>query len=328
MKSFTFPTRANSDVIEAAYRTWLDNPNSIDPTWRAFFQGFALGSDGRPTVTAARIGRSAAAAGVQILDSAKQAQVLRLINAYRAHGHLQAHLDPLGEPPPPCPSLAFEHFQLTPDDLDQTFNVGLYQQGGQMKLSALIAALQQTYCRHIGVEYLHVQDADAREWLQQHMEAGNNQPAFTKAQKVRILRRVVKAELFERFLHTKYVGQKRFGLEGAETFIAALDAIVEHCPGVAVEEIVMGMAHRGRLNVLTSIMRKPFELLFEQFSENYLPDAVGGDGRDDSGGAATARRARAKAGAVAVDFRVHDLALPLPLHGSRGDQALAGKNIL
>jgi 2-oxoglutarate dehydrogenase E1 component len=278
MKSLTFPTHANSDAIEAAYRIWLDNPDSIDPTWRAFFQGFALGSDGRTTVPAARIGRSAAAAGVQILDSAKQAQVLRLINAYRAHGHLQAHLDPLGDPPPPCPTLKFEHFHLTPDDLDQTFNVGQYKQGGQMKLSALIDALQQTYCRHVGVEYLHVQDADAREWLQQHMEAGNNQPAFTKAQKVRILRRVVKAELFERFLHTKYVGQKRFGLEGAETFIAALDAIVEHCPGVAVEEIVMGMAHRGRLNVLTSIMRKPFELLFEQFSENYLPDAVGGDG--------------------------------------------------
>ena len=98
MKSLTFPTHANSDVIDAAYRAWLDNPDSIDPTWRAFFQGFALGADGQPTLPAGRMGRSATAAGVQILDSAKQAQVLRLINAYRAHGHLQAHLDPLGDP--------------------------------------------------------------------------------------------------------------------------------------------------------------------------------------------------------------------------------------
>jgi 2-oxoglutarate dehydrogenase E1 component len=144
MKSLTFPTHANSDVIETAYRTWLENPESIDPTWRAFFQGFALGADGQTGVTAARIGRSAAAAGVQILDSAKQAQVLRLINAYRAHGHLQAHLDPLGDPPPPFPTLAIEHFNLAQADLDQTFNVGQYRRGGQMKLSALIAALQQT----------------------------------------------------------------------------------------------------------------------------------------------------------------------------------------
>ena len=103
-------------------------------------------------------------------------------------------------------------------------------------------------------------------------------PTFTKPQKVRILRRVHKAELFEKFLHTKYVGQKRFSLEGGETIIAALDAVIDHCPDVGVEEIVMGMAHRGRLNVLCSVMRKSFDQLFEQFSENYIPDTVGGDG--------------------------------------------------
>jgi len=274
----TFPTGANADVIEAAYRSWLDNPDSVDPTWRAFFQGFTLGSNGTTPLSAGGVGEQAASAGVAILDSFKQLQVHRLINAYRTHGHLQSHLDPIGEPPPADPLLDISAFGLGENDLKESFEVGYYKEGGQMKLSTLIERLRTTYCGHVGVEYMHIQDRDAREWLQERMEAHDNQPQFSKAQKVRILRRLHKAELFERFLHTKYVGQKRFSLEGGETFIAALDAIVEHCPNAGVDEIVMGMAHRGRLNVLTSILRKPFEVLFEQFSENYLPDAVGGDG--------------------------------------------------
>ncbi len=278
MNSFTLPTYANAGVIEAAYQAWLENPDSVDPTWRAFFQGFALGSGGQLPINAATVGQSAAEAGVTILDSAKQAQVLRLINAHRAHGHLQAHLDPLSDPPPEFPRLQPAHYGLKEGDLQETFNVGTYRGGGQMRLSDLLASLRKTYTGHIGAEYTHVQDTEARSWLQQQMEACENQPKFSRDQKMRIMRRLYKAELFERFLHTKYVGQKRFGLEGGETFIAALDMVIEHCPEVGVEEIVMGMAHRGRLNVLTSIMRKPFELLFEQFSENYLPDMVGGDG--------------------------------------------------
>ncbi len=273
----TLPTRANADVIETAYRAWSDNPDSVDPTWRAFFQGFNLGSNGSGS-SGTNVGENAANAGVAILDSFKQLQVHRLINAYRAHGHLQSHLDPLGDAPPFHPNLQLATFGLSEADLNVSFEVGHYKQGGQMKLSVLIESLRATYCGHVGVEYMHIQDSDAREWLQTRMEEHDNQPQFTKGQKVRILRRVHKAELFEKFLHTKYVGQKRFSLEGGETFIAALDAVVEHSPDVGVEEIVMGMAHRGRLNVLTSILRKPFELLFEQFSENYIPDAVGGDG--------------------------------------------------
>jgi 2-oxoglutarate dehydrogenase E1 component len=138
--------------------------------------------------------------------------------------------------------------------------------------------VKRTYCGTIGVEYMHVQDHDAREWLQKRMEAVENVPSFTKAQKTRILRRIHKAELFEKFLHTKFVGQKRFSLEGGETMIAALDTVIEHCADIGVEEIVMGMAHRGRLSVLTNILRKPFDVLFEQFSENYIPHTVAGDG--------------------------------------------------
>ena len=274
MNSITLPTRATADVIEAMYRVWLDNPDGVDPTWRAFFQGFSLGSNGGP------IGGllEAQGTGSPIIDSLKQSHVHYIIAAYRAIGHLQAHLDPLSDPPPPVPKLELGLFQLGTEDLDTAFDVGTYLGGGQMKLRDIIDSLQKTYCGHVGVEYAHIQDQDCRLWLQERIESTRLQPAFTRPQKVRILRRVHKAELFEKFLHTKYVGQKRFSLEGGETIIAALDAVIDHCPDAGVEEIVMGMAHRGRLNVLASVMRKSFDQLFEQFSENYVPDTVGGDG--------------------------------------------------
>jgi 2-oxoglutarate dehydrogenase E1 component len=273
MNTSSLPTHANAAVLEAAYQSWLENPDSVDPTWRAFFQGFSLGNSGGSLTDPA-----SATTGASIIDSLKQSHVHYLINSYRAIGHLEAHLDPLSEPPPAHPKLSLSQFQLTEDDLDTSFDVGTYLGGGQMKLSDILIALRTTYCDHIGVEYTHIQDVDVRRWLQDKMEAARNQPDFTRTDKIRILRRVHKAELFERFLHTKYVGQKRFSLEGGETMIPAVDQIIEHAPHVGVEEVVMGMAHRGRLNILTSVMKKNFDLLFEQFSENYIPDAVGGDG--------------------------------------------------
>jgi 2-oxoglutarate dehydrogenase E1 component len=272
MKSVSVSASANAALIEEYHQRWLDNPDSVDPTWRAFFQGFALGGGQVPPAAAP------AAEGVSIVDSLKQASVHYLINAYRALGHTQAHLDPLSGPPAPQPRLQLDQFNLTDADLDTSFDTGTFLGGGQMKLRDIVATLQQTYCGHVGVEYAHIQDPECRRWLQERIESTRLQPRFTKPQKVRILRRVHKAELFEKFLHTKYVGQKRFSLEGGETIIAALDAVIDHCPGAGVEEIVMGMAHRGRLNVLCSVMRKSFDQLFEQFSENYIPDTVAGDG--------------------------------------------------
>jgi 2-oxoglutarate dehydrogenase E1 component len=219
-----------------------------------------------------------AAATAPIIDSLKQSRVHHLIDTHRAIGHFQAHLDPLSERPAPHPKLALAAFGFSDDDLDTSFDLGTYLGGGQMKLRDILAALRTTYCDRIGVEYTHIQDVEVRHWLRDNMEATRNQPDFSKAEKIRILRRIHKAELFERFLHTKYVGQKRFSLEGGETMVAAVDSIIEHCPKLGVEEVVMGMAHRGRLNILTSVMRKNFDVLFEQFSENYLPETVGGDG--------------------------------------------------
>ncbi len=278
MNSLTIPTRANADLIEAAYRSWLDNPESVDPTWRAFFQGFTLGNNNGGSLASALGASSSADERVSIIDSLKQSQVHSLIYHYRAIGHLQAHLDPLSPPPPPSPRLQLSEFGLTDADLDESFDVGHYLGGGQMRLRDIIENLRQTYCRTIGIEYIHIQDTEIRRWLQEKMEPPRLQPSFTRKQKRRILRRLHKAELFEKFLHTKFVGQKRFSLEGGETMIAAFDALLEACPALGVEEIVMGMAHRGRLSILTNILRKPFDVLFEQFSENYIPHAVGGDG--------------------------------------------------
>ena len=272
MHSMTLPTRANADAIEAAYASWLENPDSVDATWRAFFQGFTLGQSGNGAAG------FSGSADVNVVASRKQVMVSRYINAHRAHGHLQAHLDPLSDPPPDHPRLSLDHFEFTEADMDESFTLTTFQGGGQMKLRDIVAAARATYSRKIGVEYMHMQDMDAREWLQSRMEKCQNTPSFNKAQKTRILRRVHKAELFEKFLHTKYVGQKRFSLEGGETMIAAVDSLLEKCPELGVQEVVLGMAHRGRLSMLANIMRKPFDVLFEQFGENYIPESVGGDG--------------------------------------------------
>jgi 2-oxoglutarate dehydrogenase E1 component len=273
MIAATLPTRANADLIEDFYLRWLNNPESVDPTWRAFFQGFTLGLSGQLPVLA-----GSASAAPALIDSLKQAQVHSLIYHYRAIGHIQAHLDPLSDPPAPSARLSLDEFGLVDADLETFFDIGHYLDGGQMRLADLIASLRQTYCGHIGVEYLHIQETEIRRWLQARMEPRRNQPNFARAQKIRILRRLHKAELFEHFLHTKYAGQKRFSLEGGETLISALDTIVERCPEVGVDEIVMGMAHRGRLNVLASILRKSFQFIFEEFAEGFVPDTVAGDG--------------------------------------------------
>ena len=187
-------------------------------------------------------------------------RVHELIRAYRTLGHLQAHLDPLSPPPPLNPKLQLLEFALEEADLDTSFDIGTYLRGGQMRLRDIVAALQETYCSHVGVEYAHIQDRDCLHWLQERIESTRLRPRFSNASKVRILRQLHKAELFEKFLHTKYVGQKRFSLEGGETIIAALDSVVDHCPDLDIEEIVMearmGMPAHARQPRRTS-MRPP-----------------------------------------------------------------------
>jgi 2-oxoglutarate dehydrogenase E1 component len=261
MSHGTVAAALNLEAIESAYERWRHDPDSVDPSWRFFFEGFELG-----------LSRPAPAEG------SPQTGVVRLIYAYRDIGHFLAHLDPLSEPRTSHPLLELSEFGLSDDDLDRVVDTSPFIGLGPAPLGDLRQALRDTYCRFIGVEYMHIQDLHIRRWLQARMEPCRNRPSFDRAKKVRILKSLHYAELFERFLHTRYTGQKRFSLEGAETLIPILEAVVEKAPDMGVREIVLGMAHRGRLNVLANILRKPYEEIFAQFEDKYLPESMDGDG--------------------------------------------------
>jgi 2-oxoglutarate dehydrogenase E1 component len=257
----SFATRANLDLLEDYYRRWRENPASVDDRWRAFFEGFELGGTGTtgPCDTA-------------------QTGVVRMIFVYRNAGHLCAHLDPLADPPCKHPLLELSQFRLRDADLDRAFDCSAFRGLGQATLRELIAALEETYCRTIGVEFLHIQDTAIRKWIEERIEPRRMRPELPTRQKLRVLMTLHYAELFERFLHTRYQGQKRFSLEGSETLIPILDAIVEKAPGLGVKEFVLGMSHRGRLNVLANVLRKPYQQIFAEFEDNFLPDSIDGDG--------------------------------------------------
>lgn len=263
MTATSFATRWNVDAIEAAYLRWQQDPAGVDEQWRLFFEGFDLGAG-----QGARLG----------LDSRAQSSIVGLIDAYRDLGHFIAKLDPLSERRERHPLLELSEFGFTEADLDKTFDTSHFLGMARGTLRELLAALQETYCRTIGVEYLHIQDTHIRRWLEERMEPRRNQPNFSGRRKLRVLVNLHFAELFEKFLHARYVGQKRFSLEGAETLIPILDALVEKGAELGVREVVMGMAHRGRLNVLANILAKPYQEIFAEFEDNYLPDSVDGDG--------------------------------------------------
>ncbi|MFO0797735.1 MAG: 2-oxoglutarate dehydrogenase E1 component [Gemmataceae bacterium] len=262
----------NRDLLDAVYQQYRADPGSVDPTWRAFFAGMDFaGAGAAPT---------GYAAGPDAPDLRLQTGVVRLVFWYRQAGHLQADIDPLRtEPPPPHPFLRLENFGLSDADLDRTVDASMhFGIGGPAKLRDLIAALEDTYCRTVGVEYMHIDSLEVRHWLGGRMEPTHNRPHFPHRKQYRTLFTLHQAELFEKFLHTKYVGQKRFSLEGGETLIPVLDALVEQAPGLGAKELVVGMAHRGRLNVLANVLRKPFEEIFNEFEDNFLPDSFSGDG--------------------------------------------------
>jgi 2-oxoglutarate dehydrogenase E1 component len=261
--SFTGPY--NRDLLDSLYADWRRDPNAVDPGWRAFFEGVEF---------------AGAADGPSGIDARLQTGAVRLITAYRDLGHLAAHLDPLTPTPPAPPWLiSLDRFHLSDADLDKPVDASMYfGLDGLMPLRDVLDALRTTYCGTLGVEYMHIQDIPARSWLAERMEPRRNQPNLPLRQKLRTLMTLHWAELFEKYLHTKYVGQKRFSLEGGETLLPVLDAIVEKAPSLGVKELVIGMAHRGRLNVLANVLRKPFEEIFNEFEDRYVPDATDGDG--------------------------------------------------
>lgn len=255
-------SRFNLDLIDAQYQRWRENPNSVDESWRIFFEGFELGRDG------------AAPKG----ESKQQIGIVRLINTYRRSGHVFANLDPLSDPPADGIAEDLGEFGFTDADMDRTFDTSHWLGFERGTLRELIAALQQTYCRSIGVEYMHIQDAEVRRWLETRMEPTRNKPDLARAIRMRILTDLHHGESFERFLHTRFLGQKRFSLEGAETLIPLLNTLIETCAATGARELVLGMSHRGRLNVLANILGKPYKEIFTEFDAHHLPNSMAGDG--------------------------------------------------
>lgn len=262
MSDTSLASRWNLDAIESAYEQWQRNPSSVDEKWRIFFEGFELGESG----------------GARLAGSQGLTGVVLLISAYRDMGHLIAHLDPLNDPPTNFPLLELSEFGLRQEDLDRQFDASPFVGLGRVTLRQLIQALRETYCGSIGVEYKHILDTRVRRWLQERMEPCRNKPNFSAEKKLWLLKQLHYAELFEQFLQARFVGQKRFSLEGAETLIPIMECVVERAAESGAREIVLGMAHRGRLNVLANILRKPYQEIFAEFEENYLPESKDGDG--------------------------------------------------
>ena len=269
----------NAPFIEELYETWLEKPESVAPEWRSYFDNLqepgaardvAHTRIGEAFVKLARSQQQPAALQAAIAEVAaaerKQVNVLQLINAYRFLGVRHADLDPLKrQEPAPLAELDIAHYGLTANDLDSVFTTGSFAGPRQATLRDILAALRKTYCGSIGLEYMHITDVAQKRWVQARFEGYQSTPSWSAEEKRHILGRLTAAETLEKFLHTRYVGQKRFSLEGSESLIPLLDGLVRHAASLGVQELVMGMAHRGRLNVLVNILGKPPALLFEEF---------------------------------------------------------------
>ena len=298
----------NQVFVEDQYERWRDNPAAVDLDWQQYFSRLAglpapqpaqtlarpapapvtsgnghgngaaaraLGSEG--AFAGALLDLSAAAPDAQRLDAEeKQEAVAELINAYRIRGHLFANIDPLGLLKPPPPELEPENFGLTREDLDKLFATGDFNVGAPtLPLREIIARLKRTYCRTIGAEFMHGEDPVIRRWLQERMEATGNEVQLSREEKLRILGRLTDAETLETFLHKKYIGAKRFSLEGGESLIPLMDWLIEEFGERGGEEIVIGMAHRGRLNILANILQKDLSAIFAEFEDKDAQELMG-----------------------------------------------------
>lgn len=275
MSELTYLRNADPRYIEALYRDYLDDPNSVDIGWQRFFEGFQYASrDGQP---AAAVSDTKEKAVVPTGDSEsirKEFRVLNLIQGYRTRGHFFTKTNPVRKRRTYQPTLDLENFGLDESDLDTVFQAGTEIGLGPTTLRDIVDHLQTTYCRSIGAEYMFVRKPEVVEWLQHRMESTRNFPNFSIDDKKHILHKLNQAVVFENFLHTKYVGQKRFALTGGETLIPGLDAIIEKGADLGVEEFVIGMAHRGRLNVLANTINKSYEEIFSEFEGITFDEAI------------------------------------------------------
>ena len=274
MDKYSFLNAAHTAYFADLYDQYLKNPDSVEPSWRAFFQGYDFGSE-----TYGLDGEIVEGVSTQVPEHVqKEFQVINLIDGYRSRGHLFTKTNPVRKRRKYAPTLDIENFGLSNDDLDTVFNAGEILGIGPQTLSEIRKHLEFMYCDTIGAEYMYIRKPDERQWIQDKLNQNSNHPNFSAEQKKHILRKLNEAVSFENFLHTKYVGQKRFSLEGGESLIPALDAVIEKAAGYGVKEFVMGMAHRGRLNTLTNIFGKSAKDIFSEFDgKDYEQEEFDGD---------------------------------------------------
>ncbi|MBA2657570.1 MAG: 2-oxoglutarate dehydrogenase E1 component [Tatlockia sp.] len=260
------------EYVDALYEDYLADPHSVPEDWRAAFSALPAINGSASEVSHRDIRdyflKNANRRNVQVVTSedSKQYQVANLINAYRALGHHAAKLDPLEMAKRiPVPNLELAYHQLSDADMNRNFFAGSYFNGAQMPLHEILQALRDTYCGSIGIEYMHISNNAETEWLQQKMETARGRPNFDANKKRQILNDLVAADGLERYLGTRYVGQKRFSLEGGDAFIPMMKEIINKGGNAGVKEIVIGMAHRGRLNVLVNVLGKEPDQLFQEF---------------------------------------------------------------
>ncbi len=289
MLSNSYLYGANAPFIEELYEAYLRNPDSVSGAWREYFEQ-VKGAAQEVSHTLIRQtfvelakrhgnGRAAAAPAPAIAGvEKKQVSVLQLINAHRFLGARHANLDPLKRQEKPyVPELDPAHYGLTEADMGTVFNTGSLVGTGQMTLREILKAVKDTYCGSIGVEYMYISDTPQKRWIQNRLEGVRAKPSFTTEYKRHILERLTAAEILEKYLHTRYVGQKRFSLEGGDSLIPLLDHLVQHSGKQGVQEMVIGMAHRGRLNVLVNTLGKMPKDLFSEFEGKHTSELPSGD---------------------------------------------------
>jgi len=296
MDKYSFLNAANTQFFADLYDQYLENPDSVEASWRAFFQGFdfareSYGDDFFQESVPQEVSTVAAPAASSVASSPqaapvpvsgkveKELQVLNLIKAYQRQGHLLAQIDPLKERKAPQVSLSLEKFGLSQADLSTVFDAAKEIHLAPSPLSVILKKLEDTFTKSIAIEFEHLDNEEEKKWFQEKIYSGEYTTEFSKEQKKRILEKLAESTTLENFFHNKYVGQKRFSLEGNEAVIPALDALIEAAADQrGVKEVVIGMAHRGRLNVLINILGKNLQDVFSEFDgKDYLDPEFDGD---------------------------------------------------
>ncbi|MDF1575245.1 MAG: 2-oxoglutarate dehydrogenase E1 component [Bacteroidales bacterium] len=283
MDDLSFLQSLNTEAIEELYRKYRDNPDSVDPSWHHFFQGFDLAR------------RDYSHPESESLTFDEEFKVLNLINGYRKRGHLFTETNPVRTRRKYFPTLDLENYGLSDENLDTAYWAGKEIGCGKATLRDIVDYLKQTYCGHIGSEYKFIRIPEKTSWLTTHIEQGKNRTVFTTEEKRKIYHHLVEAVGFEKFIHNKFVGQKRFSLEGAEILVAALNDLVDKGAELGVQELNIGMAHRGRLNVLANVLKKPAQNIFKEFEgESYEERISLGDVKYHLGYSNTVRTSQGK----------------------------------